>query len=78
MMGLIAGIARAEVIECPATHKGARLIGASMYEGERKEAELMGGRKKVSGGMDVDYGFNRGDVKWVACWYNPPRRAGTR
>lgn len=60
-----------QVIDCPATHQGKRLIGASMYEGAQKEAELLGGRKRVRGGVDVDYGFNRGDVKWVACWYEP-------
>lgn len=60
-----------QVVECPATHEGKRLIGASMYEGAQKAAELMGGRKRVRGGVDVDYGFNRGDVKWVACWYEP-------
>lgn len=70
-LGLVAGVANAEVIECPSEHRGARLIGASMYEGEQKKYELMGGRKKVAGGVDVDFGFNRGDVKWVACWYEP-------
>ena len=60
-----------QIIECPATQQQKRLIGASMYEGAHKEAELMGGRKRVPGGVDVDYGFNRGDVKWVACWYEP-------
>lgn len=68
---LVAGMANAEVIECPSKHQGARLIGASMYEGEQKKYELMGGRKEVAAGFDVHYGFNRGDVKWVACWYEP-------
>lgn len=71
VFGLAAGVAQAKVIECPATHQGARLIGAGMYEGEQKEIELMGGRQKVRGGWDVDYGFNGGEVKWVACWYEP-------
>lgn len=53
VLGLAAGMAQAEVIECSAKHQGARLVGASMYEGEQKEAELMGGRKKVRGGWDV-------------------------
>lgn len=68
---LTTGSALAEVIECPATHQGARLVGAGMYEGEQKEAELAGVRKRTQVGVDVEYGFNRGDVKWVACWYEP-------
>lgn len=64
-------VAPVEIIDCPATHQGIQLIGASMYAGRQMEAELMGSRKKVNGGMNVDYGFSRGDVKWVACWYKP-------
>lgn len=71
VLGLAAGMAQAEVIKCSAKHQGARLVGASMYEGEQKEAELMGGRKKVRGGWDVEFGFHGGEVKWVACWYEP-------
>lgn len=69
-IGLIAGSAPGQVVECPAEHEGARLIGAAMYHRDEK-AELVGGPQKVPGGFDVDYGFNRGDVKWVACWYKP-------
>lgn len=68
---LLGGAGQAEVIECPAAHQGARLIGAGMHQGEQKEAELMGERKRVRGGIEAKYGFNRGDVKWVACWYAP-------
>ncbi len=57
-----------QVVECPATHQGKRLTGAGMYEGEDK-IELMGAPRRVQGGSDNDFGFNRGDVKWVACWY---------
>lgn len=68
---LLASDAQAEMVECPAKHQGARLVGAGMYEGEQKEAELMGGARKVRRGVDADFGFNRGDVKWLACVYEP-------
>ena len=73
-MAMAAAAVRPEVIECPATHLGKRLVGAGMYAGEQKEAELMGGRKQVRGGVAVNFGFNSGDAKWVACWYeqSPP------
>lgn len=68
---MAAGVAHAEVIECPATNLGARLLGAGMFQGEKKQYELMGEPNVVRGGHDVRFGFNDGDVKWVACWYTP-------
>lgn len=68
-MCLAAGAAQAEVIECQSKHEGAPLVGGSMYDGPKREFELMGDRKEVRGGADVDYGFNGGEVKWLACWY---------
>lgn len=68
---LVAGAAHAEVIECPAQQAGARLLGAGMYEGKNKEAELIGDRKQMRNGQDIDFGFNGGEVKWVVCWYKP-------
>jgi hypothetical protein len=68
---LVAGIAHAEVIECSSTNLGARLLGAGMFQGEKKQYELMGEPMVVDGGHDVRFGFNDGDVKWVACWYEP-------
>ncbi|MCA1246983.1 STY0301 family protein [Massilia sp. MS-15] len=68
---LIAYGAQAEVFKCPAVHQGARLIGAGMHEGRQKEAELMGASRKVPGGIDADFGFKHGDVKWLACQYEP-------
>jgi hypothetical protein len=70
-LSLVVGIAQAEVIECQQKHEGARLVGASIYEGPQKEHELMGGRKEVRGGQDVHFGFNGGEMKWLACWYKP-------
>jgi hypothetical protein len=70
-MTLVAGDAQAEVVNCPALHKGARLVGAGMYEGDQKEAELIGAARKVRGGFDADFGFSRGDVRWLACVYEP-------
>ena len=70
-IGLLTVLAEAEVIECPAKHNDARLVGAAVYEGEQKEAELMGTARKVFSGIDADFGFNRGDVKWLACRYDP-------
>lgn len=69
LLALAAPSTSAETIVCPAAYMGSRLLGAGMYTGERKEFELMGGRKEVRGGWDVDFGFNTGEVKWVACWY---------
>jgi hypothetical protein len=68
-LGLAAGLAQAEVIECPARHAGAPLLGASMYEGAQKQYELMGESKEVRGGLDVHFGFDAHKVKWLACWY---------
>jgi hypothetical protein len=68
-LGMAAVPAQAEVIECPLKHQGAPLIGASMYEGVQKQYELMGKRTEVRGGQDVDFKFDAGNVKWVACWY---------
>lgn len=68
---VLAGAVHAEVIECPAKHEGARLLGAAVYAGEDKRYELVGARKSVRNGMDAEYGFHRGDAKWVACWYEP-------
>lgn len=68
---MLASGAYAEVIECPAQERNARLIGASMYEGEKKEHELVGMSKEKPNGFDVEFGFNRGDAKWLACWYEP-------
>jgi len=68
-VGLLAVPAQAEVIECPVKHQEARLAGAGMYEGEQKEAELMGAPTRVPGGIDAEFGFNRSDVKWLACQY---------
>lgn len=67
-IALAAGAAQAEMIECPAMHQGAQPVGGGMYEGDEK-VELMGGARKARGGVDADFGFNRGDVKWVACRY---------
>jgi len=68
---LISGAVQAEVIECPAENFGARLIGAGMFEGDGKQHELMGEPKMVYGGHDVRFGFNGGEVRWIACWYQP-------
>lgn len=68
---VLAGAARAEVIECPAKYKGARLLGAAVYAGKDKQYELVGARTSVRNGVDAEYNFNRGDTKWVACWYAP-------
>jgi hypothetical protein len=68
-LGLVVGAAQAEVIECQPQLDGARLVGGSVYEGPQKEYELMGGRKDVRGGVDVDFGFRGGETKWLACWY---------
>lgn len=68
-LGLVAVPAQAEVIECPSKHQGVPLLGAGMYEGPQKQYELMGERKEVRGGQDVDFRFDADKVKWVACWY---------
>jgi hypothetical protein len=65
---LVAGTAHAELIECPAKHQNARLTNAGVYMREER-VELMGAPKRVPGGTDADFGFNRGDVKWLACQY---------
>jgi len=68
---LVSGAVQAEVIECPAKNFGARLIGAGMFEGDGKQYELMGEPKMVHGAHDVRFGFNDGEVRWMACWYKP-------
>lgn len=68
---LVSGAVQAEVIECPAKNLGARLVGAGMFEGNVKQYELMGEPKMVRGGHDVRFGFNGGEVRWIACWYEP-------
>ena len=67
-LALVALDARAEVVECPARQEGARLVGAGIHEVNEK-VELMGAPRKVRGGVDADFGFYRGDVKWLACVY---------
>jgi len=69
LAAVLGGTAQAEVVDCPKLHAGQRLVGAGMFHGANKDFELMGGRKKVLGGYDVDFGFNGGEVKGVACWY---------
>ena len=66
---LVSGAVRAEVIDCPAKNSGARLIGAGMFEGDGKQYELMGELKMVRSGYDVRFGFNSGEVRWIACRY---------
>jgi hypothetical protein len=59
-----------QVIQCPPAHQGKRLTGAGVYEGQQR-IELMGAPRRVPGGIDTDFGFNHGEVKWLACWYEP-------
>ena len=66
---LVSGTVQAEVIDCPAKNSGVRLIGAGIFEGDEKQHELMGEPKMVHGGHDVRFGFNGGEVRWIACWY---------
>lgn len=68
---LVSGAVQAEVIECPAKNFGARLIGAGMFEGDGKQFELMGEPKMVHSGHDVIFGFNDGEARRIACWYEP-------
>jgi hypothetical protein len=68
---LVSGAVQAEAIECPAENSGARLIGAGIFEGDGKQYELMGEPKMVPGGHDVRFSFNGGEVRWIACWYEP-------
>ena len=65
------GAVPAEVIDCPAKNSGARLIGVGMFEGDGRQYELVGKPKMVYGGHDVSFGFNGGEVRWIACWYKP-------
>lgn len=67
-IAIAAGTAHAQLIECPAKHQDARLTNAGVYMREEK-VELMGAPRRVPGGTDADFGFNRGDVKWLACQY---------
>lgn len=67
-MALAASTAHADLVECPATQQGARLTNAAMYMREEK-VELMGAPRREPGGIDADFGFTRGDVKWLACKY---------
>lgn len=82
---LVCSVARAQVIECPATFpyepaplagdsKGiiepSRLSSGGAYFGELGgRGELHGDRKDVKGGTDVRYGFGEGEQKWFVCGY---------
>lgn len=64
--------AHAQELACPKRHPeapAARLIGGSMYHGAAHEYELIGIQSKARRGYDVQHGFARSEVKWLACWY---------